>query len=78
MKETVIYDVELIETILKLLNDRIIPQMSFRGSDDVLIVSDIIHALREQGRIQKTDTSRASKEDENITPSDANCKNQKN
>lgn len=73
MKETVIYDVELIETVLKLLNDRIIPQMSFKGSDDVLIVSDIIHALREQGRIQKTETSRDTKEDK-IT-SDANGKN---
>lgn len=73
MKETVIYDVELIETVLKLLNDRIIPQMSFKGSDDVLIVSDIIHALREQGRIQKAETSRDTKEDK--TTSDVSCKN---
>lgn len=73
MKETVIYDIELIETVLKLFNDRIIPQMSFKGSDDVLIVSDIIHALREQGRIQKPETSRDTKEDK--TTSDINCKN---
>ena len=63
MKETVIYDVELVQTVLNLLNDRIIPQMSFKCSDDVLIVSDIIHALREQGRIQKAETGSDAKED---------------
>ena len=73
MKETVIYDVELIETILKLLDDRIIPQMSFKGSDDVLIVSDIIHALRERGIVQKTEASKDTKAGK--ATSAANCTN---
>lgn len=55
MKKTVTYDVELIDYILQMMDSRVIPQMTFKNTDDILIMSNMINALREQGTVDESE-----------------------